>query len=402
MMFFYPTFTVTHPDTAKILLKSSEPKSKSTAGIHKMFLPWLGDGLLISNGPKWERNRRLLTPAFHFDILMPYIAVYNKVADIFLGKLLSLSSLGSVEICNPVSQATLDTMLRCALSYEGRIQEKGDDHPYVKAVKELCHRTIQRALKPWFFVDFLFFLSPEGRQYKQLCDYVHDFADNIITTRKAVLAKDPDQLKKRRLDFLDILLTAKDEHGKGLSELDIRAEVDTFLFEGHDTTASALSWAIYCLAKYPDEQRKVYDEAKSILNDKKDEVMRYYTTVPILNRTLTKDTELDGVIIPKNSTVDIGIHLLNHHPDVWTDPDNFKPERLMYTDEEIDPFRYVPFSAGPRNCIGQNFAMNEMKVMIAKLVNRFSITLDEKHQVVPVPEVVMRAKYGIKVFLNPR
>lgn len=201
--------------------------------------------------------------------------------------------------------------------------------------------------------------------------------------------------------------------------MDIRAEVDTFLFEGHDTTASALCWAIYCLAKYPDEQRKVYDEAKSILNDKKDvewedlsgfkylqlfikEVMRYYTTVPILNRTLTKDTELDGVIIPKNSTVDIGIHLLNHHPDVWTDPDNFKPERLMYTDEEIDPFRYVPFSAGPRNCIGQNFAMNEMKVMIAKLVNRFSITLDEKHQVVPVPEVVMRAKYGIKVFLNPR
>ncbi|XP_052715318.1 cytochrome P450 4F2-like [Crassostrea angulata] len=422
MMFFFPVFTVCHPDTAKVLFKSSEPKPKySLGGSYRMLLPWLGDGLLISDGKKWERNRRLLTPAFHFDILKPYVQIYNDVTEIFLEKLQKACNSGkSIEIYSQVSLATLDTMLRCSLSYEGHVQEKGDSHPYVQAVRRLGFLSIRRLMNPLLHPNFLFWLSPTGREYKQHNDYVHEFADEIITSRRKSLEKDPNQLQKSKLDFLDILITAKDENGEGLSDLDIRAEVDTYLFEGHDTTASAISWAIYCLAKYPEEQEKIYKEVTSVLDGRSQlswedmsrlkyttmflkEVMRMHSPVPFISRWLTKPMILDGVEIPENVTVDIFIHCINHHPDVWPDHMEFRPSRFEdYKSQDKDPYTYVPFSAGSRNCIGQNFALNEERVMIGALVKRFKVELVEGHVYEEYPEVVMRAKYGIKINVKQR
>lgn len=422
MMFFYPVFTACHPDTAKILLKSSEPKSKYSMGApYRMILPWLGDGLLLSDGKKWERNRRLLTPAFHFDILKPYVQIYNDVTEIFLDKLQkACDSRENIEIYSHVSLATLDNMLRCSLSYEGHVQEMGDSHPYVRAVRKLGSLSLRRILSPWLFPDFLFWLSPTGREYKRNMDYVHDFADGIIASRREIVEKNPGQLQKNKLDFLDILITAKDENGEGLSDLDIRAEVDTFLFEGHDTTASAISWAIFCLAKYPEEQEKIYKEVTSVLDGRSQlswddmsrlkyttvflkEVMRMHSTVPLISRWLTKPLVLDGVEIPSNLYVDILIQCINHHPDVWPDHMEFRPSRFEdYKNHDRDPYTYVPFSAGPRNCIGQNFALNEERVMIGALVKRFKVELVEGHVYEEYPEVVMRPKYGIKIKVKQR
>lgn len=422
MMFFYPVFTACHPDTVKVLLKSSEPKSKySLGGPYRMLLPWLGDGLLISDGKKWERNRRLLTPAFHFDILKPYVQIYNDVTEIFFEKLQkACDSRESIEIYSHVSLATLDTMLRCSLSYDGHVQEKGDSHPYVQAVRKLGFLSVRRLLSPWLFPDFLFWLSPTGREFKRYMDYVHDFADEIISSRRKSLEKDPCQLQKKKLDFLDILITAKDENGEGLSDPDIRAEVDTFLFEGHDTTASAISWAIYCLAKYPEEQEKIFTEVTSVLDGRSQlswedmsrlkytsmflkEVMRMHSPVPFISRWITKPIVLDGVEIPENLYVDIFIHCINHHPDVWPDHMEFRPSRFEdYKNQDRDPYNYVPFSAGSRNCIGQNFALNEERVMIGALVKRFKVELVDGHVYEEYPEVVMRAKYEIKINVTKR
>ncbi|XP_033731538.1 cytochrome P450 4F4-like, partial [Pecten maximus] len=144
IMFFFPLIFVCHPETAKTLLKSSEPKSKRVGGAYYPLMDWLGDGLLISDGKKWERNRRLLTPAFHFDVLKPYVGIYNKVFEIFLDKLENATSGGkSVEIYEPVG---LDTMLRCSVSYDGRVQEQGSNHHYVDAVRRLTHISQERLL----------------------------------------------------------------------------------------------------------------------------------------------------------------------------------------------------------------------------------------------------------------
>ncbi|KAK3084868.1 hypothetical protein FSP39_020492 [Pinctada imbricata] len=396
-----PTFSVCHPDTLRDIMKSSEPKpTEATGSPYRFIMRWIGDGLLLSTGRKWERNRRLLTPAFHFDILKPYVAVYNQSADAFLENLMEKRQTEkSFDITNLVTLATLDTMMKCALSFETNVQREGS---------------------PWIHRDIFYYLTPNGREYVRLTNYVHDFADKIIKTRRLTLEKDPSQLNKRRLDFLDILITARDDEGQGLSDADIRAEVDTFLFEGHDTTASALSWIMFCLGKYQDDQEKVYKEVQEVVGDRTDvqwedlsrfkymtimikEIMRLYPPVPVISRRLTRPMEFDGTVIPEKFTVDIMIIHMNRHPDVWPNPMEFIPDR--FSEERVkyrDPYSYVPFSAGPRNCIGQNFAMNELKVFVARLVKRFRIHIDPAHDYLPFPEVVLRSKHGIKIILDDR
>ncbi|XP_021345688.1 cytochrome P450 4A2-like [Mizuhopecten yessoensis] len=419
IMGFFPVLSVCHSATAKVVLKSSEPKPKQPGGGYNTLMGWLGDGLLLSEGKKWERNRRLLTPAFHFDVLKPYVSIYNKVFDIFLDKLEKATSSGSsVEIYNLVSLATLDTMLRCSVSYDGKIQQQGSNHPYVEAVRTLGHLSQKRVMSPWYWLDFIYYISPSGREYSKYASYVHDFDEKVIRERKKLLTADPSVLKKRHLDFLDILLTAKDEQGIGLTDREIRDEVDTFLFEGHDTTASAISWQIYMLAKHPEEQQKVYDEVKRVLGDRQDvewsdiqeftrmslfikESLRMYSPVPGIARVTTRDMDLDGVKIPINTEVNILIHVLNHLEESWTKPEEFRPDRFA-EDSVRDPYGYVPFSAGPRNCIGQHFALDEQKVALAKLVQRFRVLPDLNNVPIPNKEVVTRAKNGIYIKLEKR
>lgn len=421
VMFIKPDITVCHPDTAKMVIKEMPAKPTQINGAYRFIKPWLGDGLLLSEGKKWERSRRLLTPAFHFDILRPYVIIYNDVADIFLGKLQKSCSAGEVvEISSIVTLATLDTMLRCALSYKGHIQEKGSSHPYVEAVSRLITLIVNRALKPWLHLDVIYWLSSEGREFNKLKNYVHQFSDEIIQSRRKALIENPDEPNKRYLDFLDILISAKDENGDGLSDLDIRAEVDTFLFEGHDTTSSSITWAIYCLAKYQEEQNLVYEEVIRVLNGRErlewndlpllkymslflKEVMRMHSPVPTISRISTKPMTLEGVQLPANTKIDILIHAINHNPDVWPDHKEFRPRRFEEdTKNEKNPYSYIPFSAGPRNCIGQNFAVNEEKVMIGSLVKRFKVSLVDGHVCQHSPNVVMKSAYGVKIKLEQR
>ncbi|XP_064601464.1 cytochrome P450 4F2-like [Liolophura sinensis] len=417
-----PVLSLVHSDTIKHVMKTAEPKATRMMAGYTFLKPWLGDGLLISSGAKWERNRKLLTSAFHFNVLKPYVTIYNEAADVLLGKLERLSKRGeSIEVFNHMALYTLDVMLQCAFSYKDNIQDAGEiHHPYVTAVRRLARLVPERHLRPHLYVDFFFSLSKLGKENKKLLDYVHSFCEKLISERKEMLGQNPDAPKKSHLDFLDILLTAKDEKGVGLSMEDIRAEADTFLFEGHDTTASATSWTLYALAKYPDMQDKVRQEVDELLGDREylewndlpnlkytsiflKEVLRMYPPVPSVSRQTTKPCVIDGVTIPPGMIIHLAIMLVHHNADVWENPEEFRPERfLSETFLTRNPYCYVPFSAGPRNCIGQNFAFNEEKVVISRIVKRFKIILDESHPVSLVPELVLRAKDGIKLKFIPR
>ncbi|XP_064600699.1 ultra-long-chain fatty acid omega-hydroxylase-like [Liolophura sinensis] len=418
---FNPNVLVTHPKSVGEILRTTEPKNRSFQAIYNLIQPWVGEGLLVSSGRKWERNRKLLTPAFHCKALQPYQKVYNEAADILLSKFKKASCTGeSFEVFDPVALCTLDVMLRCAFSFEDNIQEKGGLHPYVRAVKRMATLIVQRDLQPLNYINWIYALTKDGQEFKQHCDYVHTFADEIIEKRQHQLLSESDVNKKPHLDFLDILLAARDEDGVGFSRVDMRAEVDTFLFEGHDTTASGTSWAMYALAKYPDIQEKVYQEVRDVLGDRKDvempdlqkmtytamfikEVFRMYTPVPIIGREVSKPLVIDGVELPVGMKIIISLFIMHHNPDVWENPEEFRSERFAEDKfSSRDPYSFVPFSAGPRNCIGQNFALNEEKVLVARIVNGFRLELDTDHEIVMVPELVMRSQNGIKVKVYPR
>ncbi|OWF41391.1 cytochrome P450 4B1-like [Mizuhopecten yessoensis] len=420
---FKPLIQAVHPDTAKIILQSSDPKPTGRGHQYNVLQSFIGEGLSTSNGSKWLRNRKLLTPAFHFDILRPYVKVYNEVADILLNKYAAKMATGanSIDITKDIGLATLDTILRCALSYEGNIQEQ-EDHPYPKTIHRISELIIKRFLIPWHLMSWnLYMLSAAGKDYKRCIDYVHGFAEKIIAKRRRELADDPSLLtNKKRMDFLDILMTAKDKSGAGLTDEEIRDEVDTFMFAGHDTSYSALIWALYHMGKYPEEQEAVYREVCDVTGDRQyvewedlaklqkttmflKENLRLYTPAATTTRLLTKPMELEGHTFPAGTAIGVNFAVLHRNPEVYDDPKEFRPERFLPENAaKRSPFAFIPFAAGPRNCIGQNFTMNEQKVILSRIVKRFKVVLDEDHVVLDVPRLVIEPRYGIKVRLEER
>eukprot|EP00918_Siedleckia_nematoides_P025536 GHVU01055122.1.p1 GENE.GHVU01055122.1~~GHVU01055122.1.p1 ORF type:complete len:399 (+),score=58.66 GHVU01055122.1:60-1256(+) len=387
----------------------------------------LGDGLLIASGAKWFRSRRLLTPAFHFDILKAYVKIYNDAAEEFAGKLEGFAGKGeSFPLFSNVSLLTFDIILQCAFSYKTNCQTLGKAHPYTDAVFQLGNLFVKRnanllhVLFPW-----LYNMTENGKRFNELCDFVHEEADKVISRRKRQLEEEDEITTptNKKLDFLDILLKAKDHDGSGMSPEDIRAEVDTFMFEGHDTTSSGISWALYMLAKYPQHQQKCQQEIDNILKDREDdqikwedlpnlhhlslclkEILRMYPPVSFIGRRLSNDTEIIGHKVPAGTSINLQILTMHYHPDLWDEPKEFKPERFLPENiKDKDSFTYIPFSAGPRNCIGQNFALNEEKVVLARLIHRYTFEIASD---CPEPklklQLVLRTVEDLKLKAVPR
>ena len=414
---FQPRVVVHHCELARKVLK--EPKDDNS---YSLLKPWLGDGLLISQGKKWFRNRRLLTPAFHYEILKPYINVYNSCLKIMLQKwTASAEKKEPVKVFETVKLLSLDIIMRCVFSFESSCQQEGaEKDPYLQAVCNLVELTAERFVILHHRIDWIYYLSANGCKYRKACKIAHDYSEKVIKERRKTLKMNQESTNKRKyLDFLDILLTAADEDGNGLSDLEIRDEADTFMFEGHDTTTSGISWTLYCLAKYPEHQEKVREEVKNVLmgrecldyDDLKElkytqwcikEAMRLYPPVFFFVRRASSDIELDGHLIPKGMVIDVAIRNIHRHPDTWENPNEYDPLRFHPSNAEgRDPYAYIPFSAGQRNCIGQNFALNEEKLVIASILNRFNLSLVEGHKVEMCPTVVLRTTDDILVNLTP-
>ena len=427
-----PTFaciSVNHPDTVKQVVK--EPKLRH---VYALLSPWLGDGLVtIEDGPRWHRNRRLLTPAFHFAILTGHVAVYNScLQQLFQKWDAAIGRKEPVLIFETVSLMSLDIILQCAFSFKSNCQKEGDRPAYIKAVYQLVEIMSERFFNPFYAFDWFFFLTPYGRRMKAACKIVHAHADMVIKERRQVLGLDRggenvinlqnvvnSTTNSRRLDFLDILLTTVDEDGAGLTDVEIRNEVDTFMFEGHDTTTSGMCWTLYCLAQHQEHQEKVRNEVRKVLagrdkleyDDLKElkytqwcikESMRLYPPVFIIFREASKEIEIGGHKVPKGVWLPIATYFLHHNPDVWPNPEVFDPLRFEPNNaKNRDPYAYLAFSAGSRNCIGQNFAINEEKVVVASIVNRYRLSVVADHVVEMLPTVILRAKNDIKLNLEP-
>ncbi|XP_031515657.1 cytochrome P450 4F11-like isoform X2 [Papio anubis] len=199
--------------------------------------PWLGDGLLLSGGDKWSRHRRMLTPAFHFNILKPYMKIFNKSVNIMHDKWQRLASEGSarLDMFEHLSLMTLDSLQKCVFNFESNCQEKPSE--YIAAILELSALIEKRNQHVLVYPDFLYHLTPDGQRFLRACRLVHDFTDAVIQERRRTLPTQgiddflKNKAKSKTLDFIDVLLLSKDEDGKELSDEDIRAEADNFMFE---------------------------------------------------------------------------------------------------------------------------------------------------------------------------
>ncbi|KAM8930917.1 cytochrome P450 4B1-like isoform 1-T1 [Pelodytes ibericus] len=416
---FLPVLLICHPDYAKAILARPDPKNEM---VNRFLIPWIGRGLLVLSGPKWFQHRRLLTPGFHYDVLKPYVKLTSDCTNVMLSKWEKLiPNKKPVELFHHVSLMTLDTIMKCAFSYQSDCQTNSDND-YIKTVYELSYLTERRIRIFPYHSDLIFYLSPHGYRFRKALKVAHEHTDIVIKQRKESL-KEEGELekiqKKRHLDFLDILLYAKDENGQGLSDEDLRAEVDTFMFEGHDTTASGISWIFYSLAKNPEHQQKCREEIREVLAGRDTlewedlgklpyttmcikESLRLYPPVPEIARELAKPIMFfDGRSLPKDSVVVLNMYAMGRCPSVWDDPEVFDPTRFSpENSSNRHSHGFLPFSAGSRNCIGQNFAMNEMKVAVALTLRRFELSPDPKNEPIKVPQIVLRSLNGIHLYVK--
>ncbi|KAM8925425.1 cytochrome P450 4F6 isoform 1-T1 [Lycaon pictus] len=420
---FYPVLRLVHPKFVAPLLQAPATIVPKDMFFYNFLKPWLGDGLLLSAGDKWSHHRRLLTPAFHFEILKSYVKIFNRSADIMHAKWKRLVSEGSthLDMFEHISLMTLDSLQKCVFSFDSNCQESPSE--YIAAILELSALVVKRNEQVLLYLDFLYNLSPDGRRFRRACKLVHNFTDAIIQERRHTLISrgSCDFLKSKTMDFIDVLLLAKDEEGKQLSDEDIRAEADTFMFEGHDTTASGLSWVLFNLAKHPEYQERCRQEVQELLRDREPqeiewddlaqlpfltmcikESLRLHPPVTVIARRCTQDIVLpDGRVIPKGNNCVLSIFGIHHNPSVWPDPEVYNPLRF---DPEIpqkrSPLAFIPFSAGPRNCIGQAFAMSEMKVVLALTLLRFRV-LPHEEEPRRKPELILRAEGGLWLRVEP-
>ncbi|XP_022909912.1 cytochrome P450 4C1-like [Onthophagus taurus] len=417
---------IMQPEHIEIVLKSSKLITKGRG--YDFILPWLGDGLLISNGPKWFQRRKLITPAFHFKILEHYMNVFSQKSRRLITVLEKEANNEVFDVYPYITHCALDIICETAMGVSANALENTENNQYVDSLYKTSELIINRLFTPWYHSN-LYYLFPEGREFQRHLKILHGFTTKVIADRKKILQENPSNKissssndvlinSKQKLSFLDLLLSANET----VPDKDVREEVDTFMFEGHDTTTAAISWSLFLLGNHLDLQEKVYKELKDVLGDKKcpetiselndlqylecciKEALRIYPSVPIIARKLTEEIVIDGYKIPKNVYCSVHIYKVHRNPKIYPNPMKFDPDRFLPENTTSrHPYAYIPFSAGPRNCIGQKFAIYEEKTVLAAILKTYKvIAIDSQDNVNELGELIMRPEEGVRIKLEKR
>lgn len=390
---------------------------------------WLGTGLLTSDGAKWQKRRRMITPAFHFNILRNFSPIMNKnsrtMARLLYEKL-KASGQDSIEtnIFPSITLAALDTICEAAMGKDIKAQTQADSR-YVRAIDKTGRRVVNR-MEKFYLWPRMFFNLFVGKAYYDDIEFMQTFTDGVIqeriAARKKQKAAGDDQVsEKRQLAFLDILLENYDTEEIDLKG--IREEVETFMFEGHDTTASAMNFMAHFLGHDADRQKQAQNEIDEVLtNTDADlsfhenleafevnydsiarlsyldacarEALRLLPSVTFIGRTHP---------VEKSIGLAIMVNLVCTDERQWKDADSFIPERFLDKNVKRHPYAWIPFSAGYRNCIGQRFAMMEMVIQMAYLFKFFNVeSLDKTDELNIQPNLIIRPRDGVNVRLSLR
>ncbi|XP_035148364.3 cytochrome P450 4V2 isoform X2 [Callithrix jacchus] len=381
-----PMVALYRAENVEVILTSSKQIDKSS--MYKFLEPWLGLGLLTSTGNKWRSRRKMLTPAFHFTILEDFLDIMNEQANILVKKLEKHVNQEAFNCFFYVTLCALDVICETAMGKNIGAQSN-DDSKYVRAVYRMSEMIFRRIKMPWLWLDLWYLMFKEGWEHRKSLKILHTFTNDVIAERANEMTADGEcggdgtgsvHPKNKRRAFLDLLLSVTDDEGNRLSHEDIREEVDTFMFEGHDTTAAAINWSLYLLGSNPEVQKKVDHELDDVfgnslrpatIEDLKKlrylecvikETLRLFPSVPLFARSLSEDCEVAGYRVLKGTEAVIIPYALHRDPRYFPNPEEFQPERFFPENAKgRHPYAYVPFSAGPRNCIVCQVLLRELR-----------------------------------------
>ncbi len=392
-----------HPRLVRAVLQERHREFVKPIQGRENMARMLGNGLLVSEGSFWLRQRRIAQPAFHKRRIDGFgehiVSAASQLADEWA---LRARREEAFDVSNDMMHLTLrvvqETLLGTTSSQNAdRIGES------VSYVLGEVNRRFTRVIDPpedW--------PTPANRRFRAAKAVLDDAVFDIIRQRRRDMDRGEDGG-----DLLSMLLAARDEDtGEGMDDTQLRDEVMTIFLAGHETTANALSWTFYLLGRHPHVARKLRQELTTVLGDRDPtaadygrlayaqqvfrEAMRLYPPAWIMARAPLTDVEVDGYVLPAGSRVFLSPWVTHRHPDVWPDPEGFDPDRFA-DPKAIDRFAFFPFGGGPRLCIGHGFAMMEGVLILATLARRFHLELVPGHTVTPQPLVTLRPREGVQV-----
>jgi cytochrome P450 len=254
--------------------------------------------------------------------------------------------------------------------------------------------------------------TPKYRRFRAAQAVLRGAVDHAISQRR--------RSQTDSADLLSLLLSARDEEtGEAMTDEQLRVEVTTFLLAGQETTSLALTWTWYLLSQHPDAQRRLEEEIDVVLDGRSpeyddlaslpytrmviDEAMRLYPPAWGFSRQALADDELGGFRLPRGWLAFIVPYVLHRLPGVWADPEAFDPDRFLPEATAARPkFVYLPFGAGPRQCIGSHFALIEAQLVMATLAQRYRLRLVPGHRVEPWPLITLRPRFGMPMTIERR
>ncbi|KAL6256425.1 hypothetical protein P5V15_012538 [Pogonomyrmex californicus] len=434
--FFTPFVAIRHPDDIEVILKTATHNEKSF--IYDIFRPLFNTGLITSGGAKWKSRRKILDPTFHFSVLQQFVDVFIKESEDMANSLKNTGDTVVEDLKSFISKHTLNALCETVMG----ISLQGLDsfqQQYRNIINQLTEIMVYRALRLWLYNDWVFLLTSKGRQQKRLVKIGHRFTQKIIAERKLYheqingqYLKTSDKntsaeednsenitIKKRRLVMIDMLIAASREGH--LTDSDIEEEINTFIAAGYETTTMTLCYILCLLAEHKDIQNRVREEINAVMHESGGkltmqslqklsylercikETLRLYPVVYIIARNTSEDVKLQSYLVPAGTSILISIYGVHRDPNYWPNPEIFDPDRFL--PEKIQnqhPYSYLPFSAGPRNCIGQRFALLEMKSIITSLIYNFYLEPIEYLKDIPfIADITIRPAYPFRLKFIP-
>lgn len=402
----HDALVINHPDLAKHILQDNHLNYRKASWLYGRLEPLLGKGLLTSEGELWKRQRRLAQPAFHRARLAGFAERMARHTDAMLGRWAKLAPGSTIDIHQEMMKLTFAVVGDTLFSVNLLEEAEATGRALTEALEIIDHR-MQRA-----FALPVRFPTPENLRLRRAVKLLSDMVDDIIRGRR--------RSGEQRDDLLGRFMLSRDEEtGEGMSDQQLKDEVMTMVLAGHETTANALTWSWVLLSGHPAEERRLHEEVASVLGGRVpeasdlsrlpytqqtvDEALRLYPPVWMFAREALGPDELGGYPIPAGTPILLSPYTLQRDARFWDNPEGFDPSRFAPEAQKGRPrFAYLPFAGGPRQCIGNTFALQEMQIVLAMVTQRYRLDLVSGQRVEPEPQITLRPKQGVHMTLRPR
>ncbi|XP_002034036.2 probable cytochrome P450 4aa1 [Drosophila sechellia] len=413
----FPFFAVLEPEDLQVILSSKKHTNK--VFFYRLMHNFLGDGLITSSGSKWSNHRRLIQPAFHHNLLEKFIDTFVDASQ-SLYENLDAEAVGTeINIAKYVNNCVLDILNEAVLGVP--IKKRGqdvammEDSPFRQGKIMMPARFTQ----PWLLLDGIYHWTKMANDELNQKKRLNDFTRKMIQRRRQIQNNNNGNSERKCL--LDHMIEIS-ESNPDFTEEDIVNEACTFMLAGQDSVGAAVAFTLFLLTQNPECQDRCVLELATIFEDSNraptmtdlhemrymemciKEALRLYPSVPLIARKLGEEVRLAKHTLPAGSNVFICPYATHRLAHIYPDPEKFQPERFSpENSENRHPYAFLPFSAGPRYCIGNRFAIMEIKTIVSRLLRSYQLLpVTGKTTVAATFRITLRASGGLWVRLKER